>query len=279
MLSATAEDRAAGAAVVRAGPAVSGPVLFARYAYGPNRLGLCGPDEAAALLAGAAAADRDRHVDEGDRDAGERDRLLRELARGFEGAWPYLELIARSNDIPDPLDRRVVEAYWLGNGLLRSVAPGALAASLDERFRRRLRAGDWRWLAETPAAGARPGHAYHVMDVFPKLGLLRGGPAPGVLETIDACRIRWGTVVGIDRDWLTVDAPAIELVDGRLALGPARRARVRAALDGAGFATGVGPGDVVSIHWDWVCDRLTPRTLRALEASTRRELAIANRSI
>ena len=29
---------------------VSGPTLFARYAYGPNRLGLCGPDDAASLF-------------------------------------------------------------------------------------------------------------------------------------------------------------------------------------------------------------------------------------
>ncbi len=37
----------------------SGPVLFARYAYGPNRYGYCGPDDADELLeAGAAGQDR-----------------------------------------------------------------------------------------------------------------------------------------------------------------------------------------------------------------------------
>ena len=30
-----------------------GPVLFARYAYPPNRLGLCGPEDAPSLHAGA----------------------------------------------------------------------------------------------------------------------------------------------------------------------------------------------------------------------------------
>ncbi|CAN5567481.1 hypothetical protein BH23CHL8_BH23CHL8_01340 [soil metagenome] len=74
----------------------SGPILFARYAYGPNRLGLCGPDDTDALFG------------EGSTDGDERE--LRELARGFEGALPYLQLIARANAIPDPLDRRVVEA-------------------------------------------------------------------------------------------------------------------------------------------------------------------------
>ena len=85
-----------------AGP-TSGPVLFARYAFGPNRLGYCGPDAVEELF--------------GEGTIGGDDGALRELARSFEGAWPYLELIARANGLADPLDRRVVEAYWLGNPL------------------------------------------------------------------------------------------------------------------------------------------------------------------
>jgi len=34
---------------------VPGPIRFARYAYGPNRLGYCGPDAADELLGEAAA--------------------------------------------------------------------------------------------------------------------------------------------------------------------------------------------------------------------------------
>lgn len=246
---------------------VSGALLFARYAYGPNRLGLCGPEDAATLLEAAARPD------------GGHERLLRTLAARFEGAFPYLDLIARENAIRDPLDRRVVEAYWLGGDRLSRVGVRALGESLDERFRRRLTRTGWRWLAGTPAAGARPVHAYHVLDVFPKLGLLRGGSSAGVLETIDACRIRWGTVEAIEGDWLRVAAPCLELVDGKLTLAAPVSIRVRAALDGLGFVPSLVPGDVVSIHWDWACDRLDPFALRALERSTREELEVANRTI
>ena len=55
--------------------------------------------------------------------------ILRTLAQGFEGAWPYLELISRANGIPDPLDASVVDAYWLGSNLLDAVSPAAMAAS------------------------------------------------------------------------------------------------------------------------------------------------------
>jgi Family of unknown function (DUF6390) len=257
----------------------SGAVLFARYAYGPNRLGLCGPNDAAALLAAGSDARAAAGVRQAPRRAREQERLLRDRAAGFEGAFPYLELIARSSGIADPLDRRVVESYWLGTGLEASVRERALGNSLDARFRRRMPARTWRWLAETPTEGARPVHAFHVLDVFPKVGLLRDGPSAGVVETIESCRIRWGIVEGINGDWLDVRAPAIRLVDGRLSLGPAVRMRVRRAVDGVGFLPPIDAGDTISMHWSWACDRLTPTARRALEMSTRRELAIANRSI
>ena len=61
----------------------------------------------------------------------------RPLHAGFAAAWPYLELIAGAHGIDDPLDERVVEAYWVGNELLR-LPPGALLRSAEERFRSRL---------------------------------------------------------------------------------------------------------------------------------------------
>jgi hypothetical protein len=244
---------------------VAGPILFARYAFGPNRLGYCGPDDAAELFEQATI--------------GREDGALRALAQGFEGAYPYLELIARANGLADPLDARVVDAYWLGSDLLDRVGVGSLGRSLEARFRGRLTGPDWRWLATTTDAGARPVHAFHVMDVFPKLGLLRGGKVDDVIRTIDACRVRWGRVRERDGDWLVVDAVPLELVDGKLALGAARPERIQAWRDGVGFLPDVVTGDVVSVHWDWACDRLTPGQLRRLQSWTRRELAVANRTI
>jgi hypothetical protein len=35
----------------------------------------------------------------------------------------------------------------------------------------------------------------------------------------------------------------------------------------------------VALHWDWVCDRLTPGQLATLRGSTRHQLAITNRKV
>jgi len=243
---------------------VPGPILFARYAFGPNRLGYCGTDDHAAVLQHGAAHE---------------ERPLRQLARTFEGAFPYLELIARANGIADPLDTRVVEAYWLGNGLSARVEPGPMQRSLDERFRRRLEPATWRWLEATVPAGARPVHAFHVLDVFPRVGLLRGEQADDVLRVMDSCRIRWGRVRAVTDGSLVVDAPRLVMADGRLGIGAAQQEVVERWVDGIGFLSDVLPGDVVSIHWGWACDRLSSRQLANLQRWTAFELGVANRAL
>jgi len=242
-----------------------GPVLFARYAYGPNRLGLCGPDDAESLFGNSTSAGDDREV--------------RHLARGFEGAYPYLELIARANAIADPLDARVVEAYWLGSPLLDRVTPDLLGESLRTRFRPRLGEPVWKWLRSSAPAGAKPVHAFHVLDVFPKVGLMRSEQVADVLRTMDSCRIRWGRVLERDGDHLLVNAIPLGFMDGKLAFGPARPERITAWRDGKGFVGDVAAGGIVSIHWDWACDVLSADQAARLIAWTQHQLTIANETI
>jgi hypothetical protein len=246
----------------RARRPVSGPILFARYAYGPNRLGFCGPDDAPALF--------------GEGSEGGDERELRRLALDFTGAYPYLELIARANGIADPLDRRVVDAYWLGSPLLDAVTPNLLGDSLRVRFRPKLGASAWQWMESTAPAGSKPCHAFHVLDIFPKVGLMRAEQVDNVLQTMDSCRIRWGRVIERDGDVLIVNAVPLALVEGQLGLGEPRRERITGWRDGHGFIDDVMPGDVVSIHWDWACDVLDAGAVSRLIDWTRREIEIAN---
>jgi Family of unknown function (DUF6390) len=239
----------------------SGPALFARYAYPPNELGYCGPEDHAALLANGASG--------GDTPA------LAHLARQFDGAWPYLELIAGANQVDDPLDYRVVEAYWVGNALTRRVRPGDLARSLDERFARRLAPGVAP-LAAAALSGGVAQHNFHVFAVYPWLGLLRAGQRGAPLEVLERCRIRWGRVVEAAGDHVTVSSRPLDFVGSTLVLGPARCEVARRALDGLGFVGALGCGDVVSLHWDWVCDRLDATSLDSLRRATRENLRAVN---
>lgn len=240
-----------------------GALLFARYAYPPNELGYCGPNHPGELLERAAT--------------GASDRGLRQLARGFEGAWPYLELIAACSGIADPLDERVVEAYWIGNGLLDHVGPRFMGDSLEERFRSRA-AGAWEHLAATVPLGARPHHAFHVFGVYPWLGLLREGRLDEPLRVLDRCRIRWGQVVEVRGEVALVRSRALEWSGGTLRLGDIGVESVTLGADGLGLAGNLAPGDWCSMHWDWVCERLGPARLNALRMWTMRQLAVVNRA-
>jgi hypothetical protein len=241
----------------------SGPVRFARYAYPPNRLGLCGPDDAPGLLGGAGDG-ADRH--------------LRSLALGFEGAYPYLRLIAAENGIADPLDPRVVDAYWIGSPLTTGVRSRALHRDLDDRFRARMGTSDWRWLEAAIAGGSRPNHAFHVLEIYPRVGLLRGDGADPLFATMDACRIRWGRVIDVVGDRLVVEARRLAVVDGQLTLGDPGVEHASGWQSEAGLLDGVAPNDWVSLHWGWACERLAPARVASLAAWTDAALASANRS-
>lgn len=241
---------------------MAGPLLFARYAYPPNALGHCGPADSRALLEYAAS--------------GTGDRGLVELARRFEGAWPYLTLIAAANGRADPLDPAVVEAYWLGSPLLERVPPDLLAAHLADRFDRRLGYRQVVELGTVAAMGGRAHHNFHVFAVYPWVGLLRAGPATEPLRVLDSCRVRWGWVEWVEDGWAGVRSRPLSWDGYRLRLGRPAVGRATLAVDGYALAERVRPGDPVALHWDWVCQVLRPAQLRALRHYTLHQLAVVN---
>jgi uncharacterized protein DUF6390 len=224
----------------------SGAALFARYADAPNALGYCGPPEG----------------------IGTTEAEIRASARRFSGVWPYLEVLARLTGTADPLDARLVEAYWLGRDL------GPEFGIDRETFGRELlavlgpKAGAY-WTHLTPdlLAEAAPDHGFHVFGVYPWSRLLAAGPQP--LFVLDSCRIRWGTVVGLDP--LTFSSPRLTWDGTALGLGD--------PTEGPVEGNGANPGDTVAVHWDRLVDRLTGDQAEVLEASTRTRLTLTNRRL
>lgn len=241
-----------------------GGLLFARFAFPPNSLGLCGPET------GLTLPERVRD--------GRMDRELRHIAQGFEGAWPYLELIAAENDLRDPLDARVVEAYWLGNDLLGHVGARAHQADLENRFRARAGTSEWRWLEAKADSEARVHHSFHVLEVLPRIGLIRGGLPPDLLAVLERCLIRPGVVRALADGHLEVEVPPLGFDAGKLRFGTPRIERL-AFGPGDAYGDDITIGDRVALHWERVCGRLTPVQAARLRAVTERNIAVANTTI
>ncbi len=243
----------------------TGAVRFGRYAFPPNRLGYCGPQDHQALLEYVAS--------------GSADQGLYELGQKFTGAYPYLRLIADANRIEDAFDDRVVEAYWVGNALLNHVAPAPFRESLHERFGKRVMVADFRWLETKLEQGARPHHNFHVFEVYSRAGLMHDAAAPVLVSTMDNCRISWGRVTQVLGSEVEVDRQPLLLDAGKLTLGAAESQRLVLQVDGRGLLPETRPGDDVAVHWGWACEVLGEGALAQLKAWTSRSIELANQTI
>lgn len=241
-------------------PATAGERLFARYAFAPNELGYCGPADSATLfelaVTGQAGSD------------------LAPIARRFSGAWPYLVLLAELTGIADPLDARVVRAYWTGSPLLDQVDRHRFGTRLIEFIG--ARAGHyWQHLSAELLPEASPTHGFHVFGVYPWSRLLARAPEQP-LRVLDNCRIRWGQVIASSDGQVSVRCRRLTWDGCQLGLGPPGVEQVRLAIDGRGFVGEPVAGQWLALHWDWVCDRLTDTERAELQRWTGWQLRVTN---
>ena len=96
----------------------SGLFTCGKYAFAPNYYHYCGPEK-----------QRDFREYLLTQTAGEG---LTHILSSFETLYPYLELIASANAIRDPFDRRVVDAYWIGNSLIDAVSRASYYRHISE---------------------------------------------------------------------------------------------------------------------------------------------------
>lgn len=108
--------------------------------------------------------------------------------------------------------------------------------------------------------------------IYPWVGLLQSGSVEQALEVLDRCRIRRGEVVGRAGERLLVNSQPLAWDGAQLGLSPRR---VESVLPPDGH---IEVGDLVAMHWDNVCQRITPRQARLLKRYHDLHLSIANRS-
>ncbi len=76
------------------------------------------------------------------------------------------------------------------------------------------------------------------------------------MNVLEQCRIRTGRVVAVEGERATVRTSPLAWDGDRLSLGDERDEQVRWSDGGQGLLDAVSVGDLVALHWDWVCDVL-----------------------
>lgn len=238
-----------------------GVFLCSRYSYPPNSLSLCGPNKKNDLA---------WYSTRGKADAGNVQILTQ-----FSTLYPYLSFIARQNNIKNPFDPRVVEAYWLGNKLLDNISPSPFARHLNDGLglAKRLKRKSLQSLFAKITHGAIPQHSFHVLNIYRRTGHI---DSSHTLGTMDACLVNWGQIIEINKDSLLVKTQALKFEKNKLIFSPPL---VRPVMSQGGpdvlFAK-LNIGDYISYHWSYFCQKLAPLQLLNLSYYTKISLGLAN---
>lgn len=246
---------------------LDGTLLAAKYAFMPNKLRYCGGDKNGEIF---------NYVVSSFSDGG-----LTQLLREFSTMYPYLKLIAQANKISDPFDYRVVEAYWVGNDLLHNVDMKNFYRYMvdEQKLKKSFKPKLLEKVFGKINYGAKPHHSWHVFNIPKRTGHY---PVEHTLETLDKCRISWGKIKSIQPGKSQLATVAIVEYDpliikgNKLVIGDARDKEVWLDLDKKSFVGSAKPGDLVSLHWDWVCDYLTASQLANLKKWTQHNLNLTN---
>lgn len=236
--------------------------MFARFAYPPDELGYAGAATATSMRMPGAIAEIERR------------------ARRFDGAWVHLEFLAEVLENDDPLSEEIVETYWIGSDLLYEVDSRTLVTRLEKKLVGQGEGvgGTWRHAR----ARAMAHHSFQVYEVEPWAAQLRSGEQPrSAVSSLNGCRIRSGVVTDVDGEWVTATTQLLAWDGARIVEQAPGLERARWAVDGRTLMEKPPVvGDVVALHWDWVCGVLTmtqAMRIDALEAAQRAAVGLDGR--
>ncbi len=247
-----------------------GLLLCARYSVAPNFFGYCGPDQNLNLVDHLKENVADKEVDI--------------ILSQFETLFSYLKLISKENDILDPFNPKVVEAYWVGNSLLNKVSNSDYVSLLSEKMTLTKKIGERTYnkiKMKVLDNKFYPHHSFHVFNIFKRTGNL---VVNHTLETMDSCRIGWGRVEKYSNDKfqisnqskIIVNTKPLKLIDKKLLLGKPVIKELKVDYKGKSFIKNLKSGDLVSFHWGFVCDVLSAQQVKNLEFYTQKAIDFYN---
>jgi hydrogenase maturation factor len=185
----------------------------------------------------------------------------------FEAAYAYYRLIAQKNKIASPFNKKVVEAYWLGNELLDKFTARDLQKLITERFCRPglLSKKEAEARAKLVPKNSKPHHSFHVLV----LGSVTGSvDFTGNTRLKDTCRVGWGRVEKLKTAKIIV---SYNPLTGRqkLKFGPPIKKEINWDKE---ILSSVEIGDWVSFHWNFAIQKLNEENIINLYKYTQNTL-------
>lgn len=231
---------------------MNGLKLALLYSHIPNERGFCGPQEKKIidLLYGFLVGENSE------------EEAVRKHLSEFVGAFSYYKLIAAKNNIKDPFDEKVVEAYWVGNKLLEKVTSSDIKEMIEREFvgEGKLSRKQAQELINKIPFGVKAHHSTHVFHVGSVTGriVLRG-------QLLDLCRVCFGVVGEVKEKRLEVFYKPAVITKETKGLGSYKKDYVRRDIK---VMPKVRGGDTISFHWQEACQVLSAEQKENLEKYT-----------
>lgn len=235
---------------------MNGIELCARFSYITNKLRFCGPKEANKLFL-------DYFKSKDNEDAVEKS------LKKFEGLLPYLSVIAEKNNLK-PFDRKVVEAYWLGNELLKNCNDSDIKKVIHKLTDRGLPKHLGKEKIKNLPNGFLLHHNFNVYYVG--VGMLTGSVDLN-LQNMDNCRISSGRVIEIFPDKLIVAVMPLKKEDGKYILGEEEAKTIVYLPE---LLPNVKKYDHVALHWGFAPMILSKEQNTFLQETDEKILNIMN---
>ncbi|MFH0885004.1 MAG: DUF6390 family protein [Candidatus Micrarchaeota archaeon] len=226
---------------------MDGAELASLYAFPPNRHGYCGTRGFCATLRKFQEGKTGSHA------------LRSELAR-FCPHYAYLSLIARESGL-QPFDKEVVRAFWTGNSLLESVRQGALRSFIEKDLFKGKQPTRARRLCDGLPPGILPHHSFNVLYVN-----FVSNVVPRTVRNYDSCCVTSGKVLSISGKNAAILRRSIGY-DGGFVIKE-KESQVSLERGGMRFVSEVKKGDVVSVHWGMIIEKLGRKDERLLNEYT-----------
>ena len=133
---------------------------------------------------------------------------------------------------------------------------------------------DWTWMLKESLEKAKPHHNFHTLEIYRRRGFFKSNMPKKLFENMSNCCILWGKVVEKPTNgWVIVEYEPIEFFEGKLRIGIPQNKKIQ-LIDPS-----IKQWDEVSIHWNYVCDKITQKQKERLAVWTQLHLDLTNKTL
>lgn len=184
-----------------------------------------------------------------------RRKTAEEILEQFRVLFPYLSLIGKANGL-EPFSQKVVEAYFIGNKLLKRVSPKEASKTISQIYSQDILLGK----------DFFPHHNWHLLIVLPQV---QRAKLP--LSLFNFCLIRLARVEEVAKDKIRVRSQRLEIEEGKLKINWRGEdlSKERVLIEE------IKTKEMVALHWQYICAKLKPREVHYLESYTSQALNYA----